>query len=328
LCNGSIFAANGEGFIFSNRHSSLPQAGGYSGGEKIKRILCTLFYFAILESMIGFLLVAIGAMFEEAASSIGKFEVAHKKQSLYAMGFLSLLWGTVLLIGVGWYRYDTLVFSFESLPTLVPRIILEITLFFITLHAILKADRSTFAFLRILTLPLLVFTDIALGYSISVAQIAGISLVVFAFLFLFTHHGFSRQGKMLGIISAILAVATISLYKFNITHYNSVEVEQTIMGISIMLTLFFVAWIRAKENLFQYLFKPLFFLQSISAGLGSVLINFAYLFGPASLITTAKRSFSILMAIASGNQYFGEKNLRIKLFAFFLISAGILLMVL
>lgn len=279
-------------------------------------------------TMIGLLLIAIGTVFEEASSSIGKYEVAHKKESLYAMGFLSILWATIFLIGIGVYRYDAFEFSLESLPTLTLRIVFEIALLFITLHAVLTADRSTFAFLRIWTIPLLVLTDIILGYTLSIHQIFGISLIVCAFLFLFINHGLSRKGKILSLVSAVLAVATISLYKFDITHFNSVEVEQTIINITLLIVLFVVAYIRRGENLFRHLFKPLFFTQSLSAGVGTVLINFAYLFGPASVITTGKRSFSILMAIASGNRYFHEKNLFIKLLSLFLISAGVFLLVL
>jgi len=276
--------------------------------------------------MIGLLLVAIGVMFEETGSSMGKYEVARKKESLYAMGFLSIFWGIIVLLGIGWYRYDELTFSFASLPTLIPRVFLEIILFFITLHAILQADRSTFTFLRIWTLPLLILADIMFGYSISNSQIIGIMFIIFAFIFLSAHHGFSKKGRLLSFISAVLAVATISLYKYDITYFNSVEIEQIIMGLSILFVLFLTAWIRDRENLFRYLSQPLFLLQSLCAGIGSVVINFAYLFNAASIITTIKRSFSMLVAIVAGKQYFNEKKIGVKLGAFLLISFGLVVM--
>ena len=48
-----------------------------------------------------------------------------------------------------------------------------------------------------------------------------------------------------------------------------------------------------------------------------------YAFAAASVITTAKRSFSVLASIISGNAVFKEKGLGVKLTAFFLTVAGL-----
>ena len=88
-----------------------------------------------------------------------------------------------------------------------------------------------------------------------------------------------------------------------------------------------MAFFIAKENPIKFLKKPIFIGQSFSEGIGAVLGSFAYLFAPASIITTAKRSLSVLWSIVAGKVYFHEKHLIIKLMAFTLIIGGLVLLV-
>ncbi len=274
--------------------------------------------------MIGILLVATAEIFAEIGTSLGKYEVSKRKESLYAMGFLNTVWATLFLLIWG-LSGGELIFSYASLPFFLTRAVIEVVLLFITLNAILTADRATFSFLRILTIPLLLAVDIALGYSFTLGQIAGICLVVVALIFLFLNHGLSRKGKILSLLSAVLAVATITLYKYDITHYNSVPAEQILMHLIILVAIVVAAKIRAKENVFRYLTHSTFIIQSVSSGIAGALMSFAYLFAPASIIIAAKRSFEVLAAIVSGHKYFHEKHLFIKLTAFILVVAGVIL---
>ena len=89
-----------------------------------------------------------------------------------------------------------------------------------------------------------------------------------------------------------------------------------------------MAVVVAKENPLQFLRKPIFFIQSATAGIGTVLISFAYLFAAASIITTVKRAAGILWAMLSGNVYFKEKHFLLKLFSLILIVVGLVLLAL
>lgn len=273
--------------------------------------------------MLGIALIALAECFSEASTLIGRYEVKHKKESLYAMGFLSGFWAAVFLViyGLLWGEFR---FSLESLPTFGLRLLLEATLMFVSLHAIIAADRSTFAFLRTFTIPLLLATDVFLGYVITANEIVGISLIVIALLMLFLNHGLSRRGKLLSFISALLAVATTTLYKYNITNFNSVEAEQLITHVTLLALLVIVARRQTGENITRHLFRPLFFTQSLLAGVATVLISFAFLFAPASIIMAAKRSFEVFGAILGGRTYFREKHILLKLLAFALVAVGII----
>lgn len=273
--------------------------------------------------MIGIFLVFISSFFRETSSSIGKFEVSEHKESIYTMGFLTLLWGALFFFIIAFFRGEFL-FSLASLPTFIPRVILEIAQVHVAMLAITTADRSTFGFLRIWTIPLILAVDFLLGYEIGLNQIIGISIIVISFIFLFFNHGIRKKGAWLVMFTAINAVATISLFKYNITHFNSVEAEQGIIRLILIAYFLILAFFVAKENPLKFLKKPIFFIQSFSAGLGSVILSFAYLFAPASIIVTAKRSFSILWTIPSGKIYFHEKKLLIKIISFILIVIGLI----
>lgn len=278
--------------------------------------------------MFGILLILIGSVFDEAGTVIGKFEVAHKKESLYAMGFLGTIWATMLFGLTGWWMGLPFVFVPESLPTFLLRAVMEVVLMFVVLHAVLAADRSTFSFLRILTIPLLLATDLLLGYVISPLQMAGVVVIVCALVFLLLNHGLSRKGKFLTLLGAVLAVGTASLYKYDITHFNSITAEQMTLYSILLGSLLFAGRWYAKENLFRYLLKPVFLFQSLAAGFGALAVSFAFLFAPASIVMAAKRAFEVLTSIVSGNRYFHEKHPLVKLTGFCGICIGVALIAL
>jgi len=277
--------------------------------------------------MIAFFLVFVSRLFDEIGTSIGKHQAQLKQESIYTMGFLKMLWGTIFFLCIAFFIRKDFIFSLASLPTFGPRLILEIIQYHVTLKAIVTATRSTYGFIRILTIPLLLVTDIILGYTLGFNQILGIGVIVVALIILFLRNGLKSKGKGLVLFTAINAVATISLFKYDITNFNSVEAEQSIVLAVLMVYMFVMAVIVAKENPLKFLKQPIFLSQSLSGGMSDVVMSFTYLFAPASVITTLKRALSIFFATISGHVYFHEKKLALKLVMFFLISIGLLLLV-
>lgn len=273
--------------------------------------------------MLGIVLVGISEVALQWSASIGKYEAQKKRESVYALGFLTWFWTTVGLLLWGTVGPGTFVFSLESLPTFTLRVVLELAMMYVTIRALIEADRSTFSFLRTLTLPLLLGVDLALGYVISFWQLVGIGVIIAGSVLLFSRKGLSRKGKIYSILSAVLAVGTLSLYKYNITHFNSLEAEQFFVHIIMLTVLVTAAYVRHRENLFLSLFKPVFLGQSLLAGFGGIAMSFAYLYAPASVITAAKRSFEILFSIVVGRAYFHEHHIAIKLVAALLVISGI-----
>ena len=276
--------------------------------------------------MSGVLLAALSNFFLEISDSIGKYEVKRGAVSFYTFGFLSVFFGTVILVAQGFVRND-LVFSLASLPTFLPRIALEILQAHVMARAITISDRGDFGFVRTLTIPILLIIDIFLGYTIGIQQILGMILILSSVLVLvFIERGHIR-GKAYLLIGTVNAALTISLYKYDISHFNSVAAEQGLVSIAIMAYFFVLARYSAGENPFRYLRRRVFFAQSFVSGLAGVASSFAYTFAPASVITAGLRSSAVLFAMLSGKIYFRERHFFAKAILFVLVITGFLLLI-
>jgi hypothetical protein len=270
------------------------------------------------------LLLLLSATFaEEVSESLGKNSIRKRRETIYNAAFLSVFWSILFLLA-------TLAFGAEfrlelaSLPTLMVRMGLEIVMAYLGAELLLKAERSTVGFLRLLTIPLLLAVDIALGYHLSSLQILGVIVMFVALGLAFHHSPKGKKGAGLAILSAVLGVVTTSLYKYDITHYNSVVGEQVVV-LSCVMLFFYVASERSPLGL---LVKPLTGTQSLSHGVGEVLMSFAYSFAPASVIMTMKRTFALSWSILFGHTYFHEKSLKQKLYSGAILVAGLALIIL
>lgn len=272
--------------------------------------------------------MSIGTFFEEISTLLGKKLVEARTQSIAMMGFLQMLGGTVLFLLIVLIKRESFVFSFASLPTYLVRLILEIIQAHTTILAIVRTPRTTFGFVRTLTIPALLMVDIVLGYPIGTFQIIGMAVIILTMFVLFSNHGFERKGSGLVLFTALNAVATLSLYKYHITRFNSVVGEE--MPIFIVLCLYFMiyAYMQSGENPLRIFRQPKMLAQTLSQGIGVGFESFAFALAPASVILAVKRSSAILWAVISGNRYFNEKQFYIKLLGFIALAFGIVLLAL
>lgn len=276
--------------------------------------------------MLGPILISIGTFFEEISSSIGKDKVKHHLESPYTMAFLSLFWAAVIFTLISVFKADGFIFKLASLPTFLTRAILEVVQMYVSVMAVIKADRSTFSFVRTLTIPLLLIVDLILGYQIGLLPTLGIGLIIVTLGVLFFNHGIKKAGIGFVLFSAVNAVITISLYKYDITHFNSVAAEQLIIHLILLTSFLLLAIFKAKENPLIFLEKPIFLLQSAAIGIGGALESFAYNYGAASVMTAAKRAFAIFWSLLAGKVYFKEKHFILKFVIFILLLGGLILL--
>jgi hypothetical protein len=286
--------------------------------------------------MLGFLLVAAATCAEEIDNAIGKYRMERRVQSLYTTGFLTHLGGILALFAIALLvpassslLFSTgFSFSSASFPTLVPRVFLEVLLAHLSLRAAVASDRSTFGFLRTLSMPLLLLVDIVLGYQITLAQIVGIILIALCIGFLYFRETSDFRGSLLVLSTAMIAVMTTSLYKYDITHFNSVVAEQSIVIGAIIFYFLFAAIFLARENPLASFTRPIYFAQFLLGGVAHAAHSFSFVFLNASVAIAAKRSLAVLWTIFSGAMYFGEKHVVAKISAFIVLSIGIVLLVL
>ena len=276
--------------------------------------------------MIGIAITAIGTFFEEIATTIGKKEIHDKKETVYTMAFLYLFWGTFWFLGVILFKGE-FIFSTASLPTFLTRFIFEIIQIHVSIWAIVLSERSTFGFVRTATLPMLLIVDLFLGYSILPIQMLGVIFIVSSLIIIFLNHGLSRNGLGFVIYSTFGAVVTVSLYKYDISNFNSVEAEQFVMHVLLVIYFFFVSLKLGHENPIKFMKHRIFFAQSFSRGATSAIISFAYLFAPASIIMAAERSTSVFWSVVFGKVYFYEKHVVVKIFSLTFLVIGIIMLI-
>jgi hypothetical protein len=263
--------------------------------------------------MIALFLITIGLFFEESSTAIGKRAVANKLETIFSYGFLNLFWTLIFYMLAVLLLHRSFYFNPHSLPFFIPRSILDITLSYLGVRAIAAADRSTYAFLRLISIPLLLMIDIILGYHISPLEIIGMMLIFVSLVFLIGHHTINKKGSGLVIATALIAPITLSLYKYDITHYNSVAAEQSLLTMAELAFFTVAAWYHGREKTWNYLLKEKPELQSMLQGLGSTLVAYSYAYVPASIALTFNRLMATVWAIIFGNVYFHEKKLRQKL---------------
>ncbi len=277
--------------------------------------------------MIGIILASASALMDEISTSVGKWEIEHKRESIYTFGFLNCFWILLVMVVIVLVKGSgSFVFSLDSLPLFALAAVLDIAQTYATLKAVVHAERSTFGFLMIITIPLLLAVDFVLGYQLTTPALFGIGLIVAGLIFLLINHGLDKKGIGYVLFSAVNAVAATALYKHLITYYNSVEAQQICMYVIILIFLYVMARWRSKQEPFRYLFKREFLAQSVSRGFAGAFISFAYLYAPASVIMSAKRGLSVLLSIISGKAYFHEKHFLIKLAASALVLVGLILL--
>lgn len=276
--------------------------------------------------MLGVILASIGTFFEETSTSLGKWEISRKVESPFTFGFLQLFWGGVILLGIALIREGSFIFSLASLPTFLPRVILEIIQAHVTVLAVARASRSTFGCIRILTVPILLIVDVAFGLTPTMFATIGIVVIIATLIILLRNHGIERAGSGLVLFSAVNAVATLSLYQYDVRHFNSVVAEQLLMY-AVLITYFGIAAIVVmRERPFHLLMCRVTLGQSLVQGVGGVIESFAVLFAPISIVLAAKRSSSVLWSVLAGRLTFHEDHFIVKVAAAVFLVIGLVLL--
>src|SRR3989344_6597948 len=126
--------------------------------------------------MLTVIFASFASFIEEISSSIIKFETDHKKESIYTAGFIIMLFGITAFVIIAFFR-NSFVFSLASLPTFAVKAVLEIFQAWASMNAIEKTDRSSYALIRNLTIPLLLVVDYLVGFALRPTHLVGIFII-------------------------------------------------------------------------------------------------------------------------------------------------------
>ncbi|OGG71128.1 hypothetical protein A3F27_02180 [Candidatus Kaiserbacteria bacterium RIFCSPHIGHO2_12_FULL_53_13] len=276
--------------------------------------------------MLGILLAAISSAFDEITDSTGKKKISDGLESYYTFGFLTQFLSALFITAIG-FLFADLNFSLDSLETFIPRVIIAILELQLAVSVIARVDRGSFGFIRLATIPLLLVADLVLGYPLASTQILGIILIIIPIGILFYFDLSKSRGMLLVLLVAILAAIDTGLYKYDISHFNSVESEQAIISLIISLYFFLTATLIRGENPLAFLRQKIYMAQASSSGIAYVVGSFAYLYASASVITAARRGFSVLFSILTGTFYFKERGFFVRTLLFIIILIGLMLLI-
>lgn len=269
-----------------------------------------------------------GSLLNETSSAIRKRNGEQKTLGFYGIAFLSSLSAVIAFSLIAVFREDSFVFDPDSLPTFSIRVILEIAQITATAIALVQADRSSFAFGRTLTVPLLLLADILLGYSLSAAQIAGVALSALGLVGVLSGNGFSKKAFGYVLFSAVNAAFTISLYKYDIEHFNSVVGEQLMMyGVLIIFSMIGMNFHGERNPILLFVKNKDISYSFFAQGASAILESFAFKYAAgASMIMATQRVTGVLWALFSGRLVFHEEHMSYKLAMCVVFVAGIFLM--
>ncbi len=279
--------------------------------------------------MLAGLLVFFGHFFDEISVSASKHAFKDRVLSYTLYGFISHLVSTIFFVGMIFVVGDKFVYNTNAIPFYLVRLVTEIIQCEIVYRALVKSDRTTFGFARILTIPLLLIVDIVLGYTISNGQLIGIGVIAAALLAYFGVEHSNKKGARLALISSVLSVANISLFKYDVSHFNSIGVAQSIMA-GTMAIIYGVRVVLSKKDrvlLKEMKHHPMLISTFVSQSIANSIISYAYKFAPASLILALSRASAVVWSLLSGVFYFHEKKVLRKVFVCALLAVGLVIMV-
>lgn len=275
------------------------------------------------------LLVFIGHFFEEISASASKHAFSSRVLSYTLYGFLAHFMSALFFGVYAYVEGNSFVYNLHAWPIFLLRLVTEVIQCEIVYRAIVVSDRTSFGFARILTIPLLLLVDIALGYSLLPMQFLGIGVICIALLAYFgAEHG-KGNGVRLALLSALLSVVNISLYKYDITHYNKAMVVQFFMALTLMLFYGFrVAYSKADRALLYGIKEhPYLGVMLVSQSVATLLISLAYGLAPASLVLAFSRASAVIWSLISGVFYFHEQRVLKKVFVTAVLTLGLLFLV-
>ncbi|HXK37657.1 MAG TPA: hypothetical protein VJ579_01160 [Candidatus Paceibacterota bacterium] len=275
------------------------------------------------------MLVFVGHFFEELSASASKHAFAGRVFTYILYGFLIESMAVLMFGGAALFQGHSLHYNIDALPLFALRIFSEFLQCEVVFRALANVDRSTFSFTRVLTIPLLLVVDIAMGYTITNVEFLGIGIILVVLLSYFAGGKIHGKGIGLALVSAVLSVVNLTLYKYDITHYNAAAISQFYISLA-LFSIYATRLVFSREDrqlLVQMKAHPLLGFSFVSQAFSSLLISLAYQYAPASLILAFSRACSVLWSLVSGVFYFHEENVLRKVFAFALIIVGLFVLV-
>lgn len=164
-----------------------------------------------------------------------------------------------------------------------------------------------------LFLGFLLTVDLILWYNISSWEIAWILLITFTLIIVSSNRTISLNGVGYVLLSVIFSVVNISIVKYWIENYNSLESQMLIIQVLVSIIMFFVVLFQKGLNWIAVCFNPKYFVVGVFNSLNVLFNNIALLFGPASVVTALRKVWEVIWWVVFWKVIFDEKKFLRKI---------------
>jgi hypothetical protein len=262
--------------------------------------------------LLGLALMALATFVEEASTSMGRTGIDKAEEFPLEMGFLNAVAATgVYALIVVWLREPWTLTS-ADLPLFALRGLLDIAIGVCTVFAVAKADRGTFALLRLLTIPAALAFGILIGIPISPMAAAAAIVIMLALWLLGARHDVKWTGAGWAVTTSVLAGLSVVLFQRQLTQSAAPATMQLWI-----VALDAVVWgtaARIKDGRWPIapLRHPLGWLHAGAMGIGAGIEFTAFTLAPGALLIATKRGLAMGWALTSGQRLFHETGMRAK----------------
>ncbi|MDR0607196.1 MAG: hypothetical protein LBG52_02330 [Candidatus Peribacteria bacterium] len=273
----------------------------------------------------GIFILFFGCFFLEQSSVLKKklgAEIDIHQISLLMMLVTMIFSGIIITISNDWTFTRTL----GSFFLVVFQILAGVIFSELSNKAIHQSDRSTFSVMSTISIPLLLISDIVLGYNVSRRQIAGVIILVIMLSYTVIKGDFSKKGLKYIISSNLIAIGTTVAFKYATTYYASTELMNFYNAGGMSLLFFIIVGKTKGRHGIAQILRPKYLGFASLYAVGSVLCAAAYKYMIASMVIALKRCFSMMFGILTGKLFFHEENTTKKLSVASIIGLGVFIM--
>lgn len=269
--------------------------------------------------------VILGAFFVEQSTSMKKKlkdELDHYQLSLLTVMAMALF--SVFSVVIAWNMGVTL--SVMSVSLFVSQIFLSLFYYPILNKAIHQAERSTFSILGCMTLPILLVSDIMLGYGVNAYKILGIIVISVVVVYILATKTLSLRWCKDIVLANWIYMLMMIAFKYSTYHFASTEMVNLLITLPTALLFIPIVLKKRWKNWLKQTFSPKYFWIAGLYGVGWVLIAESYKTLIASSVMLFKQFFAMIFGLITGKLLFHEWRLYKKIIFVVSLGVGIVLM--
>jgi len=262
-------------------------------------------------------------LWEQAAIKIKKYKELDVFQKAILIPFFQALISITFWYLFGWLHFELNAVSFAIA---IATILLTVWFYYYAMKTIETADRSTASIFSVLVLPMLLVSDIILWYDITMYQVVWVLFITLVLLYSSYSGTLNMKWFKYIIITTLIAFVSTMIFKYQISHYASVYSQLFIQSFFAMLIAIWIVYKKMWLAWLKWILKKDYIIIWAVRWTNTMLTSLAYMFGPASIISSFKRICAMFWWVIFGKLVFHETQIWKKMANVAVLSFWIFIM--